>query len=138
MAAYLLDTNHISPLVTPKHPLRKLILRQHRFGDVFGIAVPALAEVVYGISTLPNAKQNLQEWERVEGIFVYYEIDKSDALDAAHLQTTLTKEGWQLKTVDALIASIVLRYDLTLLTTDRDFSTVVNLSQENWLASSDK
>ena len=135
MANYLLDTNHISPLVTPGHPLRKLIVRHRRIGDTFGIAVPSLAEVIFGIQTLPRAEQNLREWARYEEMFDYYDIDKSDALDAADLQTKLRKQGWQLDTVDALIASIALRYDLTLLTTDNDFSAIVELPQENWLAS---
>ena len=133
MNTYILDTNHASPLVTPKHPLRKRIIRQHRFGDTFGIAVPSLAEVMFGIQTLPRAKQNLYEWERVEGIFVYYDVDKFDALDAADLQTKLRKNGEQLDTVDALIAAIALRYDLILLTTDKDFSPIKELRQENWL-----
>jgi predicted nucleic acid-binding protein len=35
--------------------------------------------------------------------------------------------------VDALIATVALRYDLILLTTDRDFSIISTLKQENWL-----
>ena len=40
---------------------------------------------------------------------------------------------FQLETVDALITAVALRYDLTLLTTDRDFNAVPQLKQENWL-----
>ena len=38
-----------------------------------------------------------------------------------------------MKTIDALIAAIALRYDLTLLTTDGDFYAVPDLKHENWL-----
>jgi len=38
-----------------------------------------------------------------------------------------------LATVDALIATIALRYDLILLTTDGDFTSVASLRLENWL-----
>ena len=34
----------------------------------------------------------------------------------------------------ALIAAVALRYDLILLTTDKDFQPVVGLTQHNWLA----
>jgi len=34
-----------------------------------------------------------------------------------------------------LIAAVALRYDLVLLTTDRDFLAVPHLMQENWLRS---
>lgn len=33
----------------------------------------------------------------------------------------------------SLIAAVALRYDLTLLTTDKDFSAIPQLKQENWL-----
>lgn len=45
----------------------------------------------------------------------------------------LRKRGWQLETADALIAATVLRYDLILLTTDKDFSAIPDLKRENWL-----
>lgn len=37
--------------------------------------------------------------------------------------------------VDALIAVVALRYNLTLLTSDQDFTAIASLPQENWLAS---
>ncbi|MEW5987632.1 MAG: hypothetical protein AB1791_13450 [Chloroflexota bacterium] len=59
MANYLLDTNHISPLVTTGHPLRKRILESLDAGHRFAIAVPALTEVLFEMGLLPRAKQNL-------------------------------------------------------------------------------
>jgi len=50
MAGYLLDTNHISPLVTLPHPLRRRVLGSLQAGDTFSIAVPALTEMLFGIS----------------------------------------------------------------------------------------
>ncbi len=35
--------------------------------------------------------------------------------------------------VDALIAAIAIRYDLTLLTEDKDFRPITQLKRENWL-----
>jgi len=60
-------------------------------------------------------------------------LDETDALDAAALQVALRRQGRQLATVDALIATVTLRYDLTLLTTDGDFVAVPTLRVENWL-----
>lgn len=134
MAHYLLDTNHLSPLVTPDHPLQALLLQRHRDGDAFGVAVPALTELLFGIRTLPRAEANLRMWQSIDHILEYYRIDKDDAEQAADLQVALRRQGWQLQTVDALIASIALRYDLILLTTDKDFRAVAGLAQENWLA----
>lgn len=65
--------------------------------------------------------------------FAYYDIRLEDAEKAAILQLELRRQGWQLGTIDALIAAVALRYDLVLLTTDRDFQAIPGLPQENWL-----
>jgi predicted nucleic acid-binding protein len=72
---YLLDTNHISPLVTIEHPLRAKILAQIQAGDTFSIATPALGEFLFGIGMLPRAERNMREWERLKQDFIYYSVD---------------------------------------------------------------
>jgi tRNA(fMet)-specific endonuclease VapC len=133
MANYLLDTNHASPLVTPGHPLREQILLDLNSGSNFSVCVPVVTETLFGISLLSRAEQNLAEWERLRLSLPCYIPDEEDAEAAAQLQIALRRRGWQLATVDALIAVVALRYNLTLLTTDKDFQTVPNLQQENWL-----
>jgi predicted nucleic acid-binding protein len=133
MTDYLLDTNHLSPLVTLAHPLRMRVLQSLQLEHTFAITVPALTEMLFGIGLLPKAKQNLAEWQRLRPDFICYIPDESDAEQAAELQISLRRRGRQLETVDALIAAITLRYDLTLLTTDKDFSYIPHLKQENWL-----
>ena len=123
MTAYLLDTNHASPTVTLDHPLRQLILEKLDQGDSFAICVPTVTELLFGISTLPRASITLAEWRRLRPYLNYYS-----------LQTALRRRGRQLETVDALIAAIALRYELTLLTTDKDFSVVPGLLLQNWRA----
>ena len=132
MANYLLDTNHASPLVTLSHPLRQRVLSLQA-NHTFAIAVPVLAEVLYGLYLLPRAEQNLAEWARLRLNFYCYASDEFDAERAVELQITLRRRGRQLATVDALIAAVALRYDLTLLTTDKDFAAIPQLNQENWL-----
>lgn len=133
MTDYLLDTNHISPLVTTGHPLRQRILDSLQAGNRFAIAVPALTEVLFGMGLLPRARQNLIIWETVKDKFDYYGIEPQDAEQAAKLQISLRQRGAQLATVDALIAAVALRYDLTLLTGDKDFAAITGLKHENWL-----
>ena len=133
MVDYLLDTNHLSPLVTPGHALRQRVVMQLEQSDTFAFTVPSLAELIFGIGIIRRAEQNLAEWQRLRPYFVCYIPDEEDAEQAAHLQISLRRRGWQLETVDALIAVMALRYHLTLLTTDNDFSAIPNLIQENWL-----
>jgi predicted nucleic acid-binding protein len=48
--------------------------------------------------------------------------DRQDHIDAAALRTTCRRAGVQLGTIDALLAQLCIRHELTLLTTDRDFT----------------
>ncbi len=134
MVAYLLDSNHASPLVTLSHPLRHIVLAEIQRGHTFAIGVPVLTETLFGLFTLPRAEQNVAEWSRLRQALGCYQSDEIDAEMAAQLQAQLRKRGRQLGTADALIAATALRYDLTLLTADNDFSDVPNLRRENWLA----
>lgn len=133
MARYILDTNHISPLVTKGHYLRRRVLDSQEQGNTFGIAAPALTEFLFGILLTPRVKANLNEWEKIQPGFDFLGIRRQEAEQAAELQAILRKRGWQLATIDALIATVALRDELILLTTDKDFDAVPNLQTQNWL-----
>ena len=133
MTQYLLDTNHLSPLVTHGHQLREQVLLRLTQGDGFAIPTPALCEFLFGIQRVPRASANMAEWKRLSANFGYHDVRRRDAEEAANLQVLLRGQGRQLATVDALIAVIALRNEVILLTTDRDFSAVTGLQQENWL-----
>ncbi len=47
--------------------------------------------------------------------------DRDDHVAAAELRNTCRRRGLQIGTIDALLAQLCIRYQLTLLTTDQDF-----------------
>lgn len=47
--------------------------------------------------------------------------DRQDHIDAAELRNSCRRAGVQVGTIDALLAKLCIRHDLTLLTTDKDF-----------------
>lgn len=47
--------------------------------------------------------------------------DRGDHIEAAALRNRCRRAGVQLATIDALLAQLCIRHDLTLLTTDQDF-----------------
>ena len=47
--------------------------------------------------------------------------DRQDHIDAAELRNSCRRAGIQVGTIDALLAQLCIRHDLTLLTTDKDF-----------------
>ena len=132
MTRYLLDTNHLSPLVTLSHPLRLQIRERLKPADSFAIPVPALIEFLFGIGLLPRAHLNNETWQAMADEFAYYGAERQDAEMAADLRLKLRRVGRQLGAIDALIAVLALRNDLTLLTTDGDFSAIPGLKLENW------
>ena len=134
MADYFLDTNHASTLVTSGHRVRGRIHDRLAAGDSFFLTAPVITELVFGFGLLPRATQNMHEWLAIRSALRLLPVEETDALDAAALQLALRRRGWQLETVDALIATASLRYALILLTTDGDFRPVPGLVTENWLA----
>lgn len=48
--------------------------------------------------------------------------DRDDHINAAILRNTCRRAGVQLGTVDALLAQLCIRHDVTLLTSDKDFT----------------
>ena len=48
--------------------------------------------------------------------------DRDDHISAAALRNTCRQAGVQIGTIDALLAQLCVRHDLTLLTTDKDFT----------------
>jgi tRNA(fMet)-specific endonuclease VapC len=133
MARHLLDSNHASPLVTLHHPLRAQVLAAWAAGDEFSLCVPVLSETLFGISVLPRAAANRAEWQQLRQRLACYQLEETDAEYALDLQLSLRANGRQLEMADALIAAIAIRYDLILLTEDKDFRPITQLKQENWL-----
>jgi predicted nucleic acid-binding protein len=53
--------------------------------------------------------------------------DRADHIEAAELCNRCRRAGLQLGTIDALLAQLCIRHELTLLTTDRDFTRAAEL-----------
>lgn len=53
--------------------------------------------------------------------------DRADHIDAAGLRNACRRRGIQIGTIDALLAQLCLRHDLLLLTTDADFSHMLEV-----------
>ena len=77
-----------------------------------------LQELLQGF-TGPRARKNLIE--RFAALPLVGP-DRQDHIDAADLRNACRRAGVQLGTIDALLAQLCIRHDLTLLTTDKDFA----------------
>lgn len=77
-----------------------------------------LQELLQGFSG-PRARKDLVQRFAALPLLV---PDRRDYIDAAELRNHCRRSGVQLGTIDALLAQLCIRHDLTLLTADRDFS----------------
>lgn len=57
--------------------------------------------------------------------------DQDDHVRAAELRNRCRRNGMQIGTIDALLAQLCIRYDLTMLTTDKDFVRIAGHSALN-------
>jgi predicted nucleic acid-binding protein len=76
-----------------------------------------LQELLQGIAG-PRARQSIIEHFAALPLV---SPDRQDHIDAAELRNTCRRGGVQIGTVDALLAQLCIRHELTLLTTDNDF-----------------
>jgi predicted nucleic acid-binding protein len=77
-----------------------------------------LQELLQGFS---GPKARAQIVDRL-GSLPLLQPDRDDHVDAAALRNTCRRAGVKLGTIDALLARLCIRHELTLLTTDKDFT----------------
>ncbi|MFM6190296.1 MAG: type II toxin-antitoxin system VapC family toxin [Planktothrix sp.] len=145
---YLLDTNHCSLILLENQTVIQTI---EQIGETnIATSVITAGELIYMAENSKNKEQNLSLINQfIEDIRVYY-IDEEIAKVYGQIKAALIKEfGPQQKTKrkttkitelgfdenDLWIAAITRFHDLTLVTSDSDFTriqTVINLTIENW------
>lgn len=86
--------------------------------DVVVITGLVLQELLQGFS---GAKAQAQIVERFAALPLL-QPDRDDHIGAATLRNACRQAGVQIGTIDALLAQLAIRHDLTLLTTDKDFT----------------
>jgi len=77
-----------------------------------------LQELLQGVKGPPQRRQLIERFAAL----ALLDPDRGDHAAAAEVRNACRRRGVQLTTIDALIAALCLRHDLTLLTTDADFA----------------
>lgn len=77
-----------------------------------------LQELLQGFAGPKNRTQIIESFASLPLI----QPDREDHITAADLRNTCRKAGVQIGTIDALIAHLCIKHDLTLLSTDKDFA----------------
>lgn len=82
-----------------------------------------LQELLQGFSG-PKAREQIIERFAALPLLV---PDRSDHIEAAEVRNTCRRKGMKIGTIDALLAQLCLRYELHLLTADKDFEQIASL-----------
>jgi tRNA(fMet)-specific endonuclease VapC len=135
MAGYLLDTSHLSAAVRTRSAVRSRIQDARSRGIRFGTCIPVLYELEVGIHQVQNPGLYRKALARFLAQATLWPLDLATAQVYGALYLDLRRRGRVLSQVDLMLGALARRFELTLLTTDRDFEAVPDLRVENWLNS---
>jgi len=95
-----------------------------RSGETVVITGLVLQELLQGFSGPKQRKAILDRFAAQPLLMP----DREDHIEAAELRNRCRRRGIQIGTIDALLAQLCIRHDLTMLTTDDDFQRLSQLS----------
>ncbi len=135
MVGFLLDTNHLSAAVKPKSLVRQRIQRVREMGAWVGTCAPALCELEVGILEVRDLASYRSALAKLLAKLRIWSLDTETARLYGEVYHELRRQGRVLSQVDMMLAALTRRMNLILLTSDRDFEALPDLSVENWLES---
>ena len=102
----------------------RTLIRVIEAGETILTTGLVLQELLQGFSGPKARKQILDRFSAVPLLVP----DREDHIQAAELRNRCRRGGVQIGTIDALLAQLCIRHDLTMLTTDNDFKHVARRS----------
>jgi predicted nucleic acid-binding protein len=99
---------------------RRELVRAVEAGEELVTTGLVLQELLHGFSRPRGRTQILDRFAALPLLVP----DRRDHVDAAELRNKCRRSGIQIGTIDALLAQLCLRHDLTMLTTDKDFRDI--------------
>lgn len=134
MAKYLLDTNHFGAAVSHRSFLHRELFARHNSGDRFGTCVPVLCEIEVGRLQVSDPEEySRRSTKLLRRIVKSWQLDLEVARIYGQIYQELKGKGRVLSSVDMMVAALARRDGLIVLTTDRDFDALPDISSENWL-----
>ena len=133
MPGYLLDTNHLSAALPPISKVRERIYQIHRRGTRFGVCIPVLGELEVGLQSRRKADGLRRSLKTLLSKIRVWPQHLDDARLYGEIYLVLKQRGKSLSQVDIFLAAMAKRMNVTLLTSDRDFEALPDITIENWL-----
>lgn len=114
-------------------PLRDRIHQERKTGRRFVTCLPVLCELEAGIQQTAQAAANHRRLAQLLRHVRLWQLDKETARCYGEVFNELRCRGRALSQVDMILAALARQHKLTILTTDRDFEALPDISTENWI-----
>lgn len=111
-----------------------ILVRAIENGDAISTTGLVLQELLQGFAG-PKVRDQIVDRFSALPLIV---PDRADHIDAASLRNHCRRNGVQVGTIDAMLAQLCIRYGLTMLSTDTDFSHIAEHSALNVWPAADK
>jgi tRNA(fMet)-specific endonuclease VapC len=120
----ILETSFLIDLMKGRSEAVSLAEGIDHSGESVYLPAPALFELWLGAGRSARSREEVRNLETLIESFDVLVLTHEDAREAGLLQARLSKAGKTMGTVDVLLAGMARRRGETLVTGDRDFSTV--------------
>ena len=132
MSGRLLDTNHFGLAVRVGSPVFQRIKSEIRRGVRVGTCMPVLCEVEVGACNVSDPLVYRDGMKRVLKHVRLWPLSETTARLYGEIANDLRRRGRALSQIDIMLAALCREMNLTLVTTDQDFSALSWLKIENW------
>jgi len=130
---YVLDTGIAGDYVARRRGVYDRARQEVARGNVIGVAVPGLAELLYGIEWSGTRDRNMQKLMGTLSDWRLWPFDRAAAFEYGRLTATLRRTGRPMQQADIMIAAITLTLgNCVVVTGDTDFAAVPGLAVEDW------
>jgi tRNA(fMet)-specific endonuclease VapC len=130
---FLLDTGIAADYLNKRKGVFERARAERTKGNPVGIAIPVLAELVYGIEKSASRDPNMKLLRAALPSLRLWPFNDDAAFEYGRLYAELLRIGRPMPVIDIMIASVALSLGkCTVVSKDSDLSAVPGLSAENW------
>lgn len=101
-------------------------------GADFGIGMPSIGELWYMVHNSNHVAENARNLRRILRQLNIWPFDMNEAEEFGRIRVELERRGRPIPGIDVQIAAIARVNEMTVLSADRHFSFIPNVSVEDW------
>lgn len=134
MTRFLLDTGIAADYLNKRNGVFERARAERAKGNPVGIAVPVLAELVYGVEKSASRDPNMKLLRAALPTLRLWPFDQDAAFEYGRLYAELLRVGRPMQVIDIMIAAVALTLGkCTVVSKDGDLAAVPGLTVENWV-----